>query len=78
MCGREEGDAALEAIKQKLMDRGVAEHVADQQLSTEVQLLSRLAAAGSHVIQLGSALHLLYALGTTSCQSRSVNNSCTV
>lgn len=59
MCGREEGDAALEAIKQKLMDRGVAEHVADQQLSTEVQLLLRLAAAGRHVYQLSSALHLL-------------------
>ena len=50
MCGREEGDAALEAIKQKLMDRGVAEDVADQQLSTEVQLWSRLAAPGRHVI----------------------------
>ncbi len=58
MCGREEGDAALEAIKQKLMDRGVAEHVADQQLSTEVQLWLRLAATGRHVTQLGSALHL--------------------
>ena len=40
MCGREEGDAALEAIKQKLMDRGVAEDVAEQQLSTEVQLVA--------------------------------------
>ncbi len=50
VCGREEGDAALEAIKQKLMDRGVAEDVAEQQLSTEVQLWSCLAAPVRHVI----------------------------
>ena len=69
MCGREEGDAALEAIKQKLMDRGVAEDVADQQLSTEVQLWLRLAAPGRHVIWLGIALQLQYAVGTASCQA---------
>jgi len=50
VCGREEGDAALEAIKQKLMDRGVAEDVAEQQLSTEVQLWPCLAAPVRHVI----------------------------
>lgn len=50
MCGRGEGDVALVAIKQKLMDRGVAEDVAEQQLSTEVQLWSCLAAPGRDAI----------------------------
>ncbi len=57
MCGREEGDAALEVIKQKLVDRGVAEHVADQQLSTEVQLWSCLSVNQS--INQSVDLHLL-------------------
>jgi len=69
VCGREEGVAALEAIKQKLMDRGVAEHVADQQLSTEVQFLLGLGAAGRHVMQLGGALHLKCPMGIASCQA---------
>ncbi|DBA94579.1 TPA: hypothetical protein ACH3X1_002162 [Trebouxia sp. C0004] len=50
VCGREEGDAALEAIKQKLIDRGVAEDVAEQQLSAEAltQALGKLRAKMTH------------------------------
>lgn len=36
MCTREEGYAALEGIKQKLLDRNVSEEAAEQSLSTEV------------------------------------------
>ena len=37
MCSREEGYAALEGIKQKLLDKHVSEEDAEQSLSTEVQ-----------------------------------------
>ena len=36
MCSREEGYAALECIKQKLLDRDLSEEAAEQSLSTEV------------------------------------------
>lgn len=36
MCSREEGYAALECIKQKLLDKEVSEEAAEASLSTEV------------------------------------------
>ena len=38
MCSREEGYAALECIKQKLLDKDVPEEAAEQSLSTEVSV----------------------------------------
>lgn len=38
MCSREDGDAALEGIKQKLLDKDFSEEGAEQSLSTEVRL----------------------------------------
>ncbi len=38
VCNREEGEGALESIKQKVLEKDVAEDVAEQQLSTEVML----------------------------------------
>ena len=37
MCSREEGYAALEGIKQKLLDKNMSEEAAEQSLSTEVR-----------------------------------------
>lgn len=38
MCSREDGYAALEGIKQKLLDKNMSEEAAEQSLSAEVHL----------------------------------------
>lgn len=38
VCSREEADAALECIKQKLLEKGMSEEAAEQSLSLEVVL----------------------------------------
>ena len=38
VCSREEADAALEGIKQKLLDKNVSEEAAEQSLSAEVPI----------------------------------------
>ena len=39
VCSREEGDTALEGIKERVMEKGASEEVAEQQLSTQVLIL---------------------------------------
>lgn len=36
VCSREDGEAALQSVKERVLQKGVAEDVAEQQLSTEV------------------------------------------
>ena len=58
MCSREEGYAALECIKQKLLDKDVPEEAAEQSLSTEVSVERHFSIP---IVVPNGAMHLLLA-----------------